>query len=100
MISTYSHAAPYIREAILNTMSLKLSANTKRDQYAYGFQLHGLIQALEILLASPEGKNSPTGQPDFWGHRGAYAEAERYVGGRERMLKLGFEPIMERKVVA
>jgi hypothetical protein len=87
---TYSHAAPYIREQILNTAGLKLSAKLKRDQARWSGQLHGLIQALEIMLRSDDTKDSPVGNPEFRGDKRAYAEVERYVGGPKEMAKLGF----------
>ena len=93
LTKSYSHAAPYIREQILNATSLKLTASTQRDKRSYSFEAHGLIKALDILLRSPEGEDSPAGYPEYHGFNEAavLAEIERYVGGEDRMLELGFK---------
>jgi hypothetical protein len=88
--TTYSHAAPYIREQLLNAASLKLSQSTQRERRFYMGMMQGLVHALKILMSSPEGQDSPKGYPEFHGARGAYAEVERFVGGEHEMRELGF----------
>ena len=88
---TYSSAAPYIREALLNAAGLKLHARTQRDRKEYVGEMMGLVRALKILLASPEGQESPVGFPEFHGAHGAYEEVERFVGGEHEMIALGFK---------
>lgn len=92
LATTYSHAAPYIRLRVLNAASLKLSAKTQRNQRQYSGQMFGLINALDILLNSPEGKDSPVGYADYneYNKKAVLAEVERYVGGEDRMRELGF----------
>lgn len=90
LTTTYSHAAPYIREKLLSAASLKLSARTQRDQRFYMGEMQGLVHALTIFLSSPDGLGSPTGFPEFHGASGAYEEVERFVGGEHEMRELGF----------
>ena len=90
--TTYSHAAPYIRLQVLNAARQKLNAKTIRKQRECSGQMFGMIQSLDILLSSPEGKDSPIGYPDYHGgnEKAVLAEVERYVGGEHRMRDLGF----------
>ena len=88
--TTYSHAAPYIRHSILNTASLKLGAQRERDKSRLSGEMFGYIAALKILLASPEGADSPVGYPEFRGRPEAVAEVTRFVGGEHEMQVLGF----------
>lgn len=92
LTTTYSHAAPYIRDAILSAAQSKLTATTQRSQREYLGQMFGLTRALDILLNSPEGKDSPEGQPTYRGidPSGVWAEVERFLGGADRMAVYGF----------
>lgn len=93
LTTTYSSAAPYIREALMRTTSTKLSAKTQRDRIKYAGGMHAFVSALKILLHSPEGKDSPIGYPDYHGSNESkvLAEIERFVGGEGEMIALGFK---------
>jgi hypothetical protein len=56
---TYSHAAPYIRQAAAYAASRAIGSETKRDANRAWSEVDGLVAALSILLKSPEGKNQP-----------------------------------------
>jgi hypothetical protein len=92
MTAVYSHAAPYIREQILNATSRRLSATTQKSKREHTGEMTGLIKALKILLASPEGTDSPIGFPKFTAGNftTTFAEVERFVGGTHEMVALGF----------
>ena len=45
LTTTYSHAAPYIREQLLNAASLKLSQSTQRERKFYT----GMAEATALL---------------------------------------------------
>lgn len=88
----YSSAAGYIREAIMRAASGKLNQTTQRERARATGEMYGLVKALDILLRSPEGKDSEVGYPDYHGtdESKVLTEIERYVGGRDRMIDLGF----------
>jgi hypothetical protein len=90
---TYSSAAPYIREALMRAVSVKLAAKTQRDRARHVGEMQGLVSALKILLRSPEGKDSEVGYPDYHGANEGrvLAEIERFVGGAHEMIELGFK---------
>ena len=92
LTTTYSHAAPYIRLQILNAVNTKMNAKTQRKQREYTGQMFGLTMALDILMHSPEGEDSPAGYPDYHGgnEKATLKEIERFLGGPERMFELGF----------
>ena len=90
MHTRYSHAAPFIRQAILQSADLKLAARTQLKQREYSGQMFGLVRALEILLNAPEGASSPAGYPEFNGTPAALKEVERFLGGRHRLIDFGF----------
>jgi hypothetical protein len=94
MTAHYEHAAPFIREQILNAGSRKLHATTQKARREHVGEMTGLIKALKILLSSPEGEDSPIGFPKFTaGNFGeTFAEIERFVGGAQEMVALGFTP--------
>ena len=94
---TYSSAAGYIREQVMLATSSKLNASTQKDRKYYVGMMHGYVSALNILLRSPEGKDSEVGFPDYHGtdKSRVLAEVERFVGGPDRMIELGFYPAKE-----
>jgi|tagenome__1003787_1003787.scaffolds.fasta_scaffold20953080_3 hypothetical protein len=89
---TYSSAAGYIREALMRATSSKLNQTTQRERARASGEMTGLTKALTILLNSPEGKDSEAGYPDYHGvdESRVLTEIERYLGGRDEMVKLGF----------
>jgi len=92
---TYSSAAGYIRERAMQAAYSKLNQTTQRERARKTGEMHAYVTALEILLASPEGKGSEPGYPDWHGGSSesrVLDEIERFVGGRERMVELGFYP--------
>lgn len=92
LTTSYSHAAPYIRIAILESAAGRLNAHTQRKQREYVGEMFGLTHALKILLSSPEGADSPTGYPPFHGinERRVLELVEEFVGGSAQMRALGF----------
>jgi hypothetical protein len=90
--TTYSSAAPYIRESIMRAASGRINAKTQKRRREYTGELFGLVHALKILLRSPEGVDSPAGYPEFYGgnEQLVLADIERFVGGPKQMLELGF----------
>lgn len=91
--TTYSHAAPYIREAIMRATYSKLNQTTQRERARMEGKMFGLVSALKILLASPEGENSEIGYPEWHGtgETAILTELTRYVGGEHEMVALGFK---------
>ena len=89
---TYSSAAGYIRERAMQAAYSKLNQHTQRERARKSGELHAYITALEILLHSPEGQDSEAGYPDYHGtgETAVLIEIERFVGGRDRMIELGF----------
>ena len=89
---TYSSAAGYIREAAMRAASRKLNQTTQRERARMSGEMHAYVSSLNILLRSPEGKDSEIGYPDYHGvdESRVLAEIERFVGGRGRMIELGF----------
>jgi hypothetical protein len=86
----YSHAAPYIREQILNHAGLKLSASTQRKQQYHLGVMYGLTSALEIMQRADDTTSEP-GYPEFHGDKRAIDEVKRWLGGDDRWRELGFE---------
>lgn len=93
----YSHAAPYIREALMRAADGKLSQTTQRERARKDGEMLGLTKALNIMMRSNDTKDSEVGYPDYHGvnESKVLAEIERYVGGRHEMVKLGFYPSEE-----
>ncbi len=89
---TYSSAAPYIREAIIRATYSKINESTQRERARKEGTMYGLVSALKILLASPEGENSEVGYPEWHGtgETAILTELERYLGGAHEMQALGF----------
>jgi hypothetical protein len=89
---TYSSAAGYIREAAMRAAYSKLNQPTQRERARASGAMHAYISALDILLRSPEGQDSEVGYPDYHGvdENRVLTEIERFVGGRHRMVELGF----------
>jgi hypothetical protein len=77
----------------MRTTYTKLNAKTLRDKAKYTGGMHAFVSALKILLRSPEGKDSPIGYPDYHGinESKVLAEIERFVGGEDEMIALGFK---------
>jgi hypothetical protein len=61
---TYSHAEPYLRERALRAACGVADARTQRDRREKIGQLYAYVTSLRILLASPEGQQSPPGVAD------------------------------------
>lgn len=93
LVMTYSHAAPYIREHVLNAVRQRLNARTQRDQRYHTGVVYGLISALETMYRSDDLKdNIPTGwAPYRAGQDHAVLEwLTQYLGSEERLKELGF----------
>lgn len=57
--TSYSHAAPFIRQQAVYAAAAVASSRTIRNRKEASGRLDGVMAALEILLESPEGKGSP-----------------------------------------
>lgn len=88
----YTHAAPYIREQVLNACANKLSAKTQKKRAHYDGEMYGLIKALKIMSQSDDCQDMPVGFAKFTAGKfeTVFAEVERYVGGAHEMQALGF----------
>lgn len=85
----YSHAAPYIRNRAAYAADSMANATTLRKKAEHRGQLFGLVSALEILMSSPEGKDSEAGIADvdtlpF----GAVTKLREFLGGAHRADEL------------
>jgi hypothetical protein len=90
---TYSSATGYIRERAMQAAYSKLNQSTQRERARKSGEMQAYITALEIVLKSPEGQDSEPGYPEWHGgssERRVLDEIERFVGGPERMVELGF----------
>lgn len=90
---SYSHAAPYIREQILNAVRQRLNAKTLREQRYHVGVVYGLTSALEIMYRSDDLKDNI---PDGWApYRAGQDHAvlewlANYMSGEDRLKELGF----------
>lgn len=90
--TAYSRAAPFIREQIINTAGLKLSANTQKKHAEYVGQMFGLTQALQIMMTAEDTKSlCIPGRPKFRGDPRAIDEVKRYLGSNHEWVRLGFD---------
>jgi hypothetical protein len=92
MTTTYTHAAPYIREQALNAAARRLTATTQKSKREHTGELMGLIKALKIMAASEDCQDMPIGFAEFTAgpFTEVFAEVERFVGGAHEMQALGF----------
>jgi hypothetical protein len=80
---TYSHAAPYIRQALCHAARQAEDARTQRDRRAKHAEADGLARALGIMSASDD-QTPVAGIADVENlPHGSIAAARRFLGDRK-----------------